>query len=59
MGEPAQEVDVLVSTGSSELWLVENTGCASTLFTLLFQQGKMMRHLSHNTCQSSVANSIA
>ncbi|KAI0457500.1 aspartic peptidase domain-containing protein [Xylaria acuta] len=31
VGEPAQELDVVVSTSISELWLVENTGCGSPL----------------------------
>ncbi|KAI1738758.1 aspartic peptidase domain-containing protein [Xylaria scruposa] len=31
VGEPAQELDVVVSTSLSELWLVENTGCGSPL----------------------------
>ncbi|KAI1817800.1 acid protease [Poronia punctata] len=31
VGEPAQEIDVLVSTSISELWAVESSGCASPL----------------------------
>ncbi|KAI0489871.1 aspartic peptidase domain-containing protein [Xylaria cf. heliscus] len=31
VGEPAQELDVVVSTSLSELWVVENTGCGSPL----------------------------
>ncbi|KAH8163415.1 hypothetical protein CIB48_g4843 [Xylaria polymorpha] len=31
VGEPAQEIDVIVSTSLSELWLVESTGCGSPL----------------------------
>ncbi|KAI3332105.1 acid protease [Xylariaceae sp. AK1471] len=31
VGEPAQEVDVIVSTSLSELWLVEDSGCGSPL----------------------------
>ncbi|KAI0525762.1 aspartic peptidase domain-containing protein [Xylaria bambusicola] len=31
VGEPAQEVDVVVSTSLSEIWVVENSGCASPL----------------------------
>ncbi|KAI0811642.1 aspartic peptidase domain-containing protein [Xylaria sp. FL0064] len=31
VGEPAQELDVLVSTSLSEVWVVENSGCASPL----------------------------
>lgn len=31
VGEPAQEIDVLVSTSISEVWLVENSGCGSPL----------------------------
>ncbi|KAI8633430.1 acid protease [Xylariaceae sp. FL1651] len=31
VGEPAQEVDVTVSTSLSEVWIVENSGCGSSL----------------------------
>ncbi|KAI0965643.1 aspartic peptidase domain-containing protein [Xylaria arbuscula] len=31
VGEPAQQLDVVVSTGLSEVWVVENSGCASPL----------------------------
>ncbi|KAI8956238.1 aspartic peptidase domain-containing protein [Xylaria longipes] len=31
VGEPAQELDVVVSTSISELWVVENSGCGSPL----------------------------
>ncbi|KAI1422400.1 aspartic peptidase domain-containing protein [Xylaria sp. FL1777] len=31
VGEPAQEIDVVVSTSLSEVWVVENSGCASPL----------------------------
>ncbi|KAI0206461.1 aspartic peptidase domain-containing protein [Astrocystis sublimbata] len=31
VGEPAQEIDVVVSTSISELWVVENGGCGSPL----------------------------
>ncbi|KAJ2997162.1 hypothetical protein NUW58_g738 [Xylaria curta] len=31
VGEPAQEIDVVVSTSLSEVWLVENSGCGSPL----------------------------
>ncbi|KAI0419143.1 aspartic peptidase domain-containing protein [Xylaria grammica] len=33
VGEPAQEIDVVVSTSISELWVVENSGCGSPLCT--------------------------
>ncbi|KAI1113162.1 aspartic peptidase domain-containing protein [Nemania sp. NC0429] len=31
VGDPAQELDVIVSTSISEVWLVENSGCGSPL----------------------------
>ncbi|KAF2965216.1 hypothetical protein GQX73_g8364 [Xylaria multiplex] len=31
VGEPAQEVDIVVSTSISEVWVVENSGCGSPL----------------------------
>ncbi|KAI3341970.1 aspartic peptidase domain-containing protein [Ustulina deusta] len=31
VGEPAQEIDVVVSTSLSEIWVVESSGCASPL----------------------------
>ncbi|TGJ83066.1 hypothetical protein E0Z10_g5715 [Xylaria hypoxylon] len=31
VGEPAQEIDIVVSTSISEVWVVENSGCGSPL----------------------------
>jgi hypothetical protein len=30
IGEPGQRVDVIVSTGLSEIWVIENNGCGAS-----------------------------
>jgi hypothetical protein len=39
VGEPAQEIDLIVSTSISELWVVEDSGCNSKYSTTVSTQG--------------------